>query len=157
MIFGARYESDAVVADGSPPPKVDNPVTDYTPTARPGSRAPHVWVERDGAQVSILDLLGGQQFTVLAGADGRAWCDAARAAADRLRVPLGARVISGVDGPADEEGRWPATYAIEDDGAVLIRPDGYVGWRRASASSDPSVELISALEHILGRARRSTT
>jgi 2-polyprenyl-6-methoxyphenol hydroxylase-like FAD-dependent oxidoreductase len=157
MIFGARYESDAVVADGSPPPKVDNPVTDYTPTARPGSRAPHVWVERDGARVSILDLLGGQQFTVLAGADGRAWCDAARAAADRLRVPLGARVISGVDGPADEEGRWPATYAIEDDGAVLIRPDGYVGWRRASASSDPSVELISALEHILGRARRSTT
>jgi 2-polyprenyl-6-methoxyphenol hydroxylase-like FAD-dependent oxidoreductase len=156
MIFGARYESDAVVADGTPPPKVDNPVTDYTPTARPGSRAPHVWVERDGSRVSTLDLLGGQQFTLLAGPEGRAWCDAARAAADRLRVPLDALVISADKQPAGGDADWTATYGIEDAGAVLIRPDGYVGWRRASASSDPSLELAGALEHILGRAQHST-
>jgi putative polyketide hydroxylase len=155
MIFGARYESGAVVADGTPPPKVANPVTDYTPTARPGSRAPHVWVARDGSRVSTLDLLGGQQFTLLVGPEGRAWCDAARAAADRLRVPLDVLVISADEQPAGGDADWAATYGIEDDGAVLIRPDGYVGWRRASASSDPSLELAGALEHILGRAQYS--
>src|SRR5215475_6692696 len=45
MIFGARYESSALTADGTPPPTVANPVTDYVPSARPGSRAPHVWIE----------------------------------------------------------------------------------------------------------------
>jgi 2-polyprenyl-6-methoxyphenol hydroxylase-like FAD-dependent oxidoreductase len=71
MIFGAQYESGAIVADGTPPTKVANPVTDYVPTARPGSRAPHVWIERDGARVSTLDVLGGGRFTLLAGPDGR--------------------------------------------------------------------------------------
>ena len=111
---------------------------------------------RDGSRVSTLDLLGGQQFTLLAGPEGRAWCDAARAAADRLRVPLDALVISADEQPAGGDADWTATYGIQDDGAVLIRPDGYVGWRRASVSSDPSLELTGALEHILGRAQQST-
>ena len=65
-------------------------------------------------------------------------------------------MISADGQPAGGDADWTATYGIEDDGAVLIRPDGYVGWRRASASSDPSPELIGALEHILGRAPHST-
>ena len=48
MIFGAAYTSSAVVPDGTPPPPVANPVTDYVPSARPGGRAPHVWLERGG-------------------------------------------------------------------------------------------------------------
>src|SRR6185295_4444746 len=87
MIFGARYESGVIVADGTPPPKVANPVTDYVPSARPGSRAPHVWIERDGSGLSILDLFDGQRFVLLAGPEGGAWCGAARGAAERLGVP----------------------------------------------------------------------
>jgi putative polyketide hydroxylase len=151
MIFGARYDAGALVADGTPPPAVANPVTDYEPTARPGSRAPHVWVERAGARVSTLDLLGGQRFTLLAGPDGRPWLPAARAAGDRLRVPLEALVLEAT---TDAEPRWPAAYGIERDGAVLVRPDGFVGWRCASGHADPAAALTAALEEILARARR---
>ena len=153
MIFGARYESDAVVADGTPPPKVANPVTDYTPTARPGSRAPHVWVERDGSRVSTLDLLGGQQFTLLAGPDGRAWCrrGSRRRRSSRACRSMLSRSPRTNSRPA-ETADWTATYGIEDDGAVLIRPDGYVGWRRGLGlvrsvrSSSPERSSTSSAE-----------
>src|SRR5215831_8584003 len=48
MIFGATYTSAAVVPDGTAPPVLANPVTDYVPSARPGGRAPHVWLARKG-------------------------------------------------------------------------------------------------------------
>jgi hypothetical protein len=154
MIFGAQYESGAIIADGTPPPKVANPVIDYAPPARPGSRAPHVWIERDGARVSTLELLGGQRLTLLAGPDGRSWFQAARAATDRLHVPLEALAI---DATTDAEPRWPAAYGIERDGAVMVRPDGHVAWRQAASVSDPTAELTRALERILGRADRAAT
>jgi 2-polyprenyl-6-methoxyphenol hydroxylase-like FAD-dependent oxidoreductase len=154
MIFGAQYESGAIVADGTPPPKVANPVTDYAPSARPGSRAPHVWIERDGARLSTLELLGRQRFTLLAGPDGRSWCHAARVAADGLQVPLEALAI---DATTDAEPRWPAAYGVERDGAVMVRPDGYVAWRQAASVPDPTAELTRAFERILGRTDRAAT
>ena len=56
MIFGAAYTSSAVVPDGTPAPMLANPVTDYVPSARPGARAPHVWLERNGVRISTIDL-----------------------------------------------------------------------------------------------------
>ncbi|HET6319740.1 MAG TPA: monooxygenase, partial [Chloroflexota bacterium] len=37
-----------------------------------GSRAPHVWLTRDGRRISSLDLFG-TSFVLLAGPDGAAW------------------------------------------------------------------------------------
>src|SRR5262249_29394383 len=39
LIFGATYDSSAVVSDGTAPPTVDDPVTQYVPSATPGRRA----------------------------------------------------------------------------------------------------------------------
>ena len=52
LIFGAMYDSAAVGPDGSAPPAVEDRVTQYVPSARPGGRAPHVWLERDGERTS---------------------------------------------------------------------------------------------------------
>ena len=54
--------------------------------ARPGSRAPHVFLDRDGARLSTLDLFGGK-FVLLAGPQGAAWRDAALAAAGESAWP----------------------------------------------------------------------
>jgi 2-polyprenyl-6-methoxyphenol hydroxylase-like FAD-dependent oxidoreductase len=151
MIFGAHYESSAVVPDGTKLPEVANPVTDHVPVARPGSRAPHVWLERDGRRLSTIDLFG-RGFVLLAGPDGKAWRDGGRAAATTLGVPLEAFTVGGGDGLADVDGSWPAAYGVERDGAVLVRPDGHVGWRRRSSCPDPSGELERALRSMLGRA-----
>ncbi len=43
---------------------------------RPGTRAPHLWVERAGRRVSTLDLFG-KGFVVLAGPGGGGWLEAA--------------------------------------------------------------------------------
>ena len=47
-----------------------------TTRGMPGTRAPHLWIERDGRRLSILDLFG-TAFVVLAGPQGRRWLEAA--------------------------------------------------------------------------------
>jgi len=149
MIFGARYESAAVVPDGSPPPAVANPITDYVPSARPGGRAPHAWLQRqDGDRVSSIDLLG-TGFVLLAGARGGGWVDAAKAiqatGIEVTAITVGNGALQAADGG------WRETYGIDESGAVLVRPDGYVGWRSASGAADPAAALAHAMGAIVGR------
>ena len=150
MIFGANYASNAIIPDGTALPAVENPVTDYAPCARPGSRAPHLWLERQGRKVAALDLVD-KEFVLLAGNRGGAWCSAARAAADALHIPLVAYTV-GVDADlGDPDNRWPAAYGVSADGAVLVRPDGHVAWRSTGAAADAAPALQSALAAIVGR------
>jgi putative polyketide hydroxylase len=149
LIFGVPYQSTAVLPDGTPPAAIDDPVTEYIPSARPGSRAPHVWIKRGNEQISTLDLFG-PHFTLLAGRDGAAWQRAAETVAPAW-PPLVAHVI-GVDGEvSDPDGNWHAAYGIDTDGAVLVRPDGYVAWRGRSGASNSQAVLRAAFEQLLGR------
>jgi putative polyketide hydroxylase len=148
MIFGASYESSAVIPDGTEPVKVGNPVTDYVPTARPGGRAPHAWLERDGARLSTLDLFG-DGFVLLAGPDGAAWKDAALAAAGELAVALSGLTVGAGGDLADPAGAWLDLYGLAPSGAVLVRPDGYVAWRTPTATAAPRRDLLTALRGLL--------
>jgi hypothetical protein len=144
MIFGATYDSRAIVPDGTAPTVVANPVTDYVPSARPGGRAPHAWLERNGERLSTIDLLG-KGFVLLTGAAGQAW----RQAAQRLDI----RAFSIGDGElTDPEEQWAEAYGLDETGAVLVRPDGYVGWRSHAMTADPSASLAEAMASIMGRA-----
>jgi 2-polyprenyl-6-methoxyphenol hydroxylase-like FAD-dependent oxidoreductase len=149
MALGISYTSDAVIPDGTAAPAVANPVTDYLPTARPGHRAPHVWLARDGERVSTIDLYD-TAFTLLAGAAGRGWCAAADQVARSLGVPLRAYRIGEGD-LTDPDGRWAPTYGVAGDGAVLVRPDGYVAWRAQEGRGDLAGTLDGVLRGVLGR------
>lgn len=142
-IFGAAYESSAVVPDGAAPPVVANPVTDYVPSARPGGRAPHVWLERNGQRLSTIDLVG-KGFVLMTGPAGNAW----REAAQRLDI----RTVSIGDGElTDPDSQWHKTCGLDETGAVLVRPDGYVGWRSRATTRDPAASLGEAMASIMGR------
>jgi putative polyketide hydroxylase len=150
MIFGASYTSKAVIPDGTAAQVLANPVTDYIPSARPGSRAPHVWLQRDGARISTTDVVG-DGFVLLTSSNATAWLQAA----ERLGVTTGLKLKAltiGSGGIADPDGHWPAAYGLDDTGAVLVRPDGYVGWRSSSMTVDPMTTLRVALSAILGLA-----
>lgn len=149
LIFGASYQSTAVVPDGTPPVAVADPVTDYLPSARPGSRAPHVWLRRGNAQISTIDLFG-PHFVLLAGRDGDAWRRAAQAIGP-CWPPLIAHTVGGDGDLDDPDGSWQEAYGVDSDGAVLVRPDGHVAWRSRSGLSNPAESLRSALDRLLGR------
>jgi putative polyketide hydroxylase len=149
LIFGACYESMAIVPDGTPRVVVGDPVTEYVPSARPGSRAPHVWLKRGNEQISTIDLFG-PHFVLLAGPDGDAWRRAAQAIGPSS-PPLLVFTV-GKDGDlGDPAGNWPEAYGVDTDGAVLVRPDGHVAWRSRTSASNPLEVLRTALDRLFGR------
>jgi putative polyketide hydroxylase len=149
LIFGACYESMAVMPDGTPPIPVEDPVTEYVPSARPGGRAPHVRLMRGNEQISTIDLFG-PHFALLAGRDGDAWLKAAQGIGTSW-PPLRAFTI-GADGDlSDPDGDWQDAYGVDSDGAVLVRPDGYVAWRSGTSASTPTEVLRTAFDGLLGR------
>ena len=149
LIYGLCYQSMAVIPDGTPPVEVTDPVTEYVPSARPGSRAPHVWLQRGGEQLSTIDLFGSH-FVLLAGRDGDAW----RQAIHQIEPswpPLIGFTVGGKEDLIDPDGNWHEAYGVETDGAVLVRPDGYVAWRGRSGASRPREFLRAVVDGVLGR------
>jgi 2-polyprenyl-6-methoxyphenol hydroxylase-like FAD-dependent oxidoreductase len=148
--LGYLYRSPAIVAEGDDDKVHDDP---RQTLGRPGSRAPHVWLERDGNRVSTIDLTG-TSFVLIAGPDGEAWCHAARSAAKHLNgIKLETHCVNG-GALRDPEGGFLQAYGLAANGAALIRPDGFVAWRAASSSRDPETALATALRSILHVSER---
>jgi 2-polyprenyl-6-methoxyphenol hydroxylase-like FAD-dependent oxidoreductase len=123
--LGYRYDNSPIcVADGTPPVP-DDPET-YRPSARPGGRAPHFWIE-DGR--SALDCFG-RGFTL-------------------LRLGRAAPATGTLEQAASSRGMPLTPIAIDTEAArdlyqralVLVRPDGHVAWRGDAVPADPGATL----------------
>jgi hypothetical protein len=136
-----------VVGDGTSPPVVDDSYSDYVQTATPGCRAPHVWLGRRDAELSTLDLFG-PAFTLLTAPGGSAWRTVGAGVSTALGIRIDTYTVGGT-GLQDRGGFAPA-YGLENDGAVLVRPDGHVAWRSASGPAT-AAGLSAVLTQILGR------
>jgi hypothetical protein len=141
--FGHLYQSGALIpeeglsTDGFEDPR--------KLSGRPGSRAPHVVIEREGQQLSTLDLYDGQ-WVLMAGPDGGSWCDAVS------RVPAASSIALqcyriGTD-LVDADNRWSSAYGVSGNGATLLRPDGFIAWRANQASSEPEAVLGDVFERL---------
>ena len=149
MVLGYRYYSSAVV--GAPRDGLVVPL-DFRPTAEPGSRAPHMWLDRAGTQLSTLDLYEHTPV-LLSGRDGGAWHAAGLRAAGR-GVPLACyRVGHGAeyDLVPEDGSDWAQLHGTDSDGAVLVRPDGFVAWRARTLGADPERTLTDVLDTVLSR------
>ena len=123
--LGYCYDpSPIIVPDGTPAPKFES--AHYAPTARPGHRAPHVWLA-DGR--SMLDLFG-RGFALLDFGDDRDACAPFVAAAAARAVPVTLHHV------ADKA-------AADAFGArfCLVRPDGHVAWRADAPPDDAGLVL----------------
>ncbi|MFC3573166.1 FAD-dependent oxidoreductase [Streptomyces yaanensis] len=160
VVLGHRYPQGAVVGADPAVPVVPEA---FRLTGEPGSRAPHMWLRRSGDLVSTLDLYE-RSMVLLSDARGTAgWQDAARRIADRDAVRLDAyRIGTGpdaeltYDGTAGGDGHpaadWAQVHGTTTDGAVLVRPDGFVAWRAPGAVADPEATLREVLATVLGPA-----
>ena len=145
--MGYVYHSDAIVPEDRNDSRVhENP---RESKACPGTRAPHVWLQRRREQISTLDLFG-RNFALLAGPEGKAWTEAARDRARLLGIDLYVHKI-GENGLTDPSGACPAAYGITPTGAVLVRPDGFVAWRAKTGDSASAERIKIALATLLCR------
>ncbi|MFK4112221.1 FAD-dependent oxidoreductase [Streptomyces sp. NPDC002176] len=153
VVLGYRYPAGAVLGA--------DPYTEVVPDGlaldgRPGSRAPHLWVRRGGLRLSTLDLYERSMVLLTDAPDDAGWYAAARRVAAEDGIALDAyRVGPGPDADLsyDTEGAdWAESHGTTADGAVLIRPDGFVAWRATSAAADPDAVLREALTALLSRA-----
>ncbi|WP_453985739.1 FAD-dependent monooxygenase [Brevibacterium casei] len=150
--LGQRYSSTAAVTDGEPMPEYTRDAQlYYQPTTWPGAYLPHVWVVEDGRKVSTLDLTGGGAFTLLTGIGGEEWVRAAEAVSAALGIPIRTRTIGRGRSIDDAYGAWADAREVEDAGAVLVRPDRYIGWRAKAMVTDPEAALRTAVSAILSR------
>ena len=137
--MGYRYRSTAVLDDGTS----GGEGLDYSPTARPGCRAPHAWIDVDGRRTSTIDLFT-RRFVLLTARKGNDWLTAARAIA---------REDGDLDAHQVTDPEWAHRCGIGPHGAVLVRPDGHVAWRDAGG---PDQNPRSA-EQLLSRVLRQVT
>ena len=129
--LGYMYEgSPIVVPDGTPQPADE--VSTYKPTSRPGSRAPHVWLE---PEKSILDLFGRKFVLLRFGADAPEG-EELSAAAKAHNVPFKIELIDNAE-----------AAALYERKLVLVRPDGQVVWR-GDALPDDAAGLIDAVRGV---------
>ena len=149
MEIGYRYNSTATALErGDSGALFEHP---RHSKARPGSRAPHLVLQRATTQLSTLDLFG-KSFVMLAGPDGCTWCEAWREAAKMIGIEAEAYLV---DETADPEHRFPNLYGVSTQGAVIVRPDGFVGWRAKTADGASARRLSSVLASLLCLDARS--
>ncbi len=151
-----RYRSSAIRPDGQPEPAFTrDPELHHQATTWPGARLPHAWVfdAATGAKHSVLDLCGKGRFTLLTGIAGEAgWRAAVASANAALGLDLAIRVIGPARDYEDWGGEWAGLREVAESGAVLVRPDHHVAWRRTEMVADPAGDLTTALAALLGRA-----
>ena len=118
--IGYRYDGSPIcVPDGTAAPPDD--AENYVPTARPGARAPHVFLA-DGR--STLDLYRRGFVLLRFGADAPDVAAFAAAAQSR-GMPLEVVTL-----------HEPEAAALYERRLVLVRPDGHVAWRADEVPHD---------------------
>jgi putative polyketide hydroxylase len=151
LLIGYQYRSAAVVSDQPAPDDSDAVSLVDELGGQPGTRVPHVWVQHGGQRVSTLDLVG-HDFTLLTDDDGAPWTEAAGSASAGLGIPITVHRIGPAGDVRDPDRAWLQAAGIATGGALLVRPDDFVGWRAATLPQSPADDLSRALSQILGRA-----
>jgi 2-polyprenyl-6-methoxyphenol hydroxylase-like FAD-dependent oxidoreductase len=119
--------------------------------ARPGFRAPHLWLDHNGNRIGVHDLFHNS-FVLLTGNDGAGWVEAATAITESTEIPVRGYQVGSAEAHAnliDLDNEWENRYEVGTSGAVLVRPDGYVAWLSTDAADKNA--LGDALNQVLGR------
>lgn len=118
-----------------------------------GHRAPHAWVRYRGSRMSTVDLFDGR-LTLLTGRRGEPW---RHAATDLAIAGTPITVLGAGRDLHDEDGTFARRYALGDNGAALVRPDGYLAWQASEPHVDAATDLRNAIGLVLARSTQVLT
>lgn len=144
VTVGYQYCSEAIIDDSVTPHRMDS----VELNGRPGTRAPHFWGMYKGKEASILDLFGNN-FVLLTGVDNSSWAEAVFDVSSKLGINIKLYRVGGSGDFIAQENVFRELYRIENGGAVLIRPDGFIGWRLAKPVVNPDVMLEEVMGNLL--------
>lgn len=142
MELGQRVSSAAVIGTNANLPPAAHP---NVWAGQPGTRVPHVWINRGSERLSTIDLFT-EKFTLIS--NDAKWIRAANNAAGSVGLEI-ATVQVGFDVRFPDDHAFAATFGVAESGASLVRPDAIVAWRCESigAAMDPT----SVLSHIIAQ------
>ncbi|MBV4396594.1 FAD-dependent monooxygenase [Advenella alkanexedens] len=147
-----RYESQAVINEPDPETWARDKELYLQATTRPGAKIPHAWlIDRKGYKKSTLDIVGKGYFTLLTGLSGHVWTEAAQ----QLELPFLRIITIGSLDYQDPYCEWQQRREINENGVLLIRPDGFVAWRQMDAGQlsveQAKTHLERTFQQILSR------
>ncbi|WP_382309787.1 FAD-dependent monooxygenase [Herbiconiux sp. UC225_62] len=153
--LGQQYDSGAVVSDGTQAAENPDPAVHYIAQARPGHRLPHAWIDRAGTRSSTIDLAKLDRFVLVTDPAGRgAWLQAIAKAAERVDLPVELVTIGTGGDYEDSMGNWAQLSGLRLGGALLIRPDSFVGWRTPTVPEESGRELTRVLLSLTGQGEK---
>ncbi|KAK4503485.1 hypothetical protein PRZ48_004400 [Zasmidium cellare] len=137
-----RYHSKALFTNG--PLNASNITEDpATSVAAPGSVAHHVLVDTaDGRKNVAISEFFGDGFVLFVGSNGGPWINAARKLEGTFRT---------VQLVFDDDKVFARRYSVLQDGAVLVRPDGFVAWSCRSIVREKVQDAQKLLEEVRKR------
>lgn len=122
LVIGYHYELSPILAREPQDTSIRFPRSEYESSARPGCRAPHLWISEGRERgASLYDHFHATGFTLLATAADAVLSDSVRKALDEAsasRVPI-----------CFVAPRHPELHALYGAEFALIRPDHHVAWR----------------------------
>ena len=121
MHLGYRYENSPIVIPDETPATPDNPQI-YVPTSRPGSRAPHLWLENGQSTLDFVPRYGFEIWRF----QNAPRLEQLESDAKELGVPISDRQINS-----------EAAAGIFEKKYVIVRPDGHVAWRSNYPPDNP--------------------
>jgi 2-polyprenyl-6-methoxyphenol hydroxylase-like FAD-dependent oxidoreductase len=139
-----QYSSVAIITDDPS----SNGVADRLQGA-PGTRIPHLWVNIQNETKSTLDLLG-KGFVLVTGSKNDIWAKVTEIIDEKyaIHIPFYNMGKSGII--ASTGIKIYRALGIEESGALLVRPDGFVAWKIRNGESNDYKSLTKAIIQILG-------
>ncbi|KAJ4246083.1 hypothetical protein NW762_013828 [Fusarium torreyae] len=148
--LGYRYPQGGafVPEENHPAPKevYDDP---FLPTAIPGSRFPHSYIEdvMSGKAISTIDLIK-RNFVLITVASDSPWITAAT----KSPVELDVYALDAGSSPyRDAMGDVATKCRLQPEEAILVRPDGFIAWRGVREDGGHEIKLREGLDAILRR------
>lgn len=137
--IGYIYQEGALVSDNSEP--IPQEVSSYTPTAQPGARFPHIWLDKDHT-LSSHDIFDTTGYTLLLDNNGDKWKEALHSI-ESLQTTIAIKEMEKCC-HNDKLPNFRKLCEVQEDGALLIRPDGHVACRFKAITNNP----IETLERV---------
>ena len=104
--------------------------------------------------MSTIDLFS-DRWVLVSGPGGNDWSNGVRRSSAARVLGVEWHGIQPAGDLEDAADRFSTAYGVGGDGAVLIRPDGFIAWRHATAA-DGAKSMDQALERLWIRTPANT-